>query len=102
MQGAPLTSRLKACLRVKEWQWWQLPPLMRCYVALPPVLAASIIGYTAAFTTWRLSDLEKFLLLMACVVISVASTPRILYGPGQQTRDLARVWILPTAIILPP
>jgi diguanylate cyclase (GGDEF)-like protein len=75
---------------------------MRCYVALPPVLAASVIGYAAAFTTWRLSDLEKFLLLMACVVISVASTPRILYGAGGLTRDFTGVWILPTAIILPP
>jgi diguanylate cyclase (GGDEF)-like protein len=60
------------------------------------------IGIAGASTDWRVSDLARFLLLMTCGVISVASTPRIMYTTGGVTRDFTTVWVLPTAILLPP
>lgn len=69
---------------------------------MPPVLALAVIGVTAAETDWRVPDLLKFLLLMCCGMISVGSTPRIAYSTGGATRDFSTVWVLPTAILLPP
>jgi diguanylate cyclase (GGDEF)-like protein len=44
----------------------------------------------------------KFIILMACGTVSVASTPRIMYATGGVTRDFTTVWVLPAAILLPP
>jgi diguanylate cyclase (GGDEF)-like protein len=87
---------------VRDWPWWRLPPLLRWYVAGPPVVALAVIGLAAARTDWHLNDLLKFLLLMCCAMISVGSTPRIAYATGGATRDFSTVWVLPTAILLPP
>jgi diguanylate cyclase (GGDEF)-like protein len=96
------TNRLKASVTVGEWQWWHLPPLFRCYVAAPPVLALAAIGALAVSTDWRTADLAKFSLLACCGMISVAATPRIMYTSGGLTRDFTTVWVLPAAILLPP
>jgi diguanylate cyclase (GGDEF)-like protein len=87
---------------MRDWAWWELPPLLRGYVAMPFVLALAVVGVTAAYTDWRLLDLAKFLILATCGVISVASTPRIAYTYPGLTRDFTTVWALPTAILLPP
>lgn len=89
-------------LAVRDWQWWQLAPLLRWYVATPPVAAAVVIGVAAVHTDWRADDLAKFFLLMCCGAISVASTPRIIYRTPGMTRDFSSAWVLPTAILLPP
>ena len=89
-------------MTVRDWLWWQLPPMLRAYVAAVAALAAAAIALEAARTDWRLSDLVKFGLLLCCAVISVASTPRIMYAFPGLTRDMSGVWILPTAILLPP
>ena len=103
MQASSLASRLKRRLTVREWQWWQLPPLLRIYVAVIPVAAVVIIGVAAAHTSWHESDLAKFLLLTACGAVSVASTPRMAYTtPSSVARDFSTVWVVPIAIILPP
>jgi diguanylate cyclase (GGDEF)-like protein len=82
--------------------WWQLPPLLRCYVAAVPLAAVTVIGIAAVHTQWHWTDLLKFLLLMCCGMASVAATPRIMYSTGGVTRDFTTVWVLPTAILLPP
>ena len=87
---------------VRDWRWWQLPLLMRLYVGLPPVAALAVIGIAAAHTDWRVSDAVEFLILMCCGMVSVASTPRIAYANPGLTRDFTSVWVLPTAILLPP
>ena len=61
-----------------------------------------VIGVAAAYTDWHLSDLVKFLLLLCCGMISVVSTPRIMYDFPGLTRDFSTVWVLPIAILLPP
>jgi diguanylate cyclase (GGDEF)-like protein len=68
-----------------------------------PVAAVTAVGVAAAYTDWRLSDLAKFLVLVTCGMISVASTPKIMYTVGGGvTRDFSSIWVLPTAILLPP
>jgi diguanylate cyclase (GGDEF)-like protein len=56
----------------------------------------------AAYTDWHILDLAKFLLLACCGMISVASTPRLLYAVGGLTKDFSTMWALPIAILLPP
>ncbi len=102
MQASSLASRIKRCVMVRDWPWWQLPLLMRLYVGLPPVSALAVIGIAAAHTDWRVSDAVKFLILMCCGMVSIASTPRIAYANPGLTRDFTSVWVLPTAILLPP
>jgi diguanylate cyclase (GGDEF)-like protein len=102
MQASSLARRLKRCVAVTEWPWWRLPPLLRWYVATPPVVALAVIAVAAARTDWRADDLGKFFLLLCCGVISVASTPRIAYTSVGVTRDFTTVWALPIAILLPP
>jgi diguanylate cyclase (GGDEF)-like protein len=103
MRASSLTSRLKRGVLVQNWLWWRLPLLLRIYVGVMPVAAVAVIGVAAAYTDWRLSDLAKFLVLVTCGMISVASTPKIMYTVGGGvTRDFSAIWILPTAILLPP
>ena len=102
MLASSLTSRLTAGATVRDSSWWRLPPLQRWYVAAPPVAAIAAMGFEASQTQWRMSDLVKFLLLLGCGMISVASTPRIMYSFTGVTRDFSSVWVLPTAILLPP
>jgi diguanylate cyclase (GGDEF)-like protein len=102
MQATSLTSRFRRSVVVRDWAWWQLPVRMRLYVATVPAAAVVTIAVAGAYTDWRASELAKFLLLMVCGVISVASTPRIMYTTGGVTRDFTTVWVLPTAILLPP
>jgi diguanylate cyclase (GGDEF)-like protein len=102
MQASSITCRLKMSVAARDWPWWRLPPLLRWYVAAPPVAALAVIAVAADRTDWRLSDLLKFLLLLCCGMISVGSTPRIAYATGGATRDFSTVWVIPAAIVLPP
>lgn len=102
MQASSLTRRRTWGVSAREWPWWGLPPLLRWYVAAAPVAALVAISVEASRTQWRVSDLVKFLLLLCCGMISVASTPRIMYGSSGVTRDFSSVWVIPTAIVLPP
>ncbi len=102
MEASSITRRALACVDVRNWAWWQLPWLLRCYVGLVPVTAIVLIGYAASQTTWHAADLVKFLLLLGCGLISVAATPRIAYTQGALVRDFITVWVLPIAILLPP
>jgi diguanylate cyclase (GGDEF)-like protein len=102
MQASSLTSRLKGRAQVREWQWWQLPPRLRFYVAALPAGTLAVIGVAAAHTDWPAADVVKFLLLLCCGMISVAFTPRIMYNFPGLTRDFSTVWVIPIAILLPP
>jgi diguanylate cyclase (GGDEF)-like protein len=101
MLATSLTRRIKRCVSVRDWLWWQLPPALRLYVAAAPVAIVAVIGVEAWFTNWTVSDAIKFLLLVCCGTISVAFTPRIMYTSGV-IRDFSTVWVIPIAILLPP
>src|ERR1700733_555243 len=103
MQPSSLTSRLTRRFVVKDWAWWELKPLLRCYVGAVPLAALAVIAIAASHTDWRLDDLVKFLLLVCCGMISVASTPRMMYSVnGGLVRDFSSIWTVPAAILLPP
>jgi diguanylate cyclase (GGDEF)-like protein len=102
MRATSLTSRLTSHLRPRGWLWWALPPALRFYVVGIPVLSVMVASWEAAHTSWHWMGLGKFVVLACCGMISVASTPRIMYTTGGVTRDFTTVWALPTAILLPP
>lgn len=102
MQASSLTSRLHRGLVIRDWPWWQLPPLLRSYVAVVPVLALVALAAEAVRAEWHVANLATFLALLCCGTISMASTPRTMYTHPGVTRDFGAVWVLPTAILLPP
>ncbi len=89
-------------MAVREWAWWKLPPRLRTYVGAVAGLAGLVVLVVAVRTDWHLADVEKFLLLVCCGTISMASTPRFMYTYSGVTRDFSTTWVLPTAILLPP
>jgi diguanylate cyclase (GGDEF)-like protein len=102
MEASSITRRLLASADVRNWAWWRLPWLLRSYVGIVVVAWIVLIGYAASQTSWHVADLEKFLLLLGCGLISVAATPRTAYSQGALVRDFITVWVLPIAILLPP
>jgi diguanylate cyclase (GGDEF)-like protein len=102
MEATSITRRTLACGNFRRWAWWQLPGPLRGYVAAVPVAALAIAGFAAVHTTWHLTDLLKFLLLLACGLSSVVATPRIPYAENHTVKDFITVWVLPVAVLLPP
>jgi diguanylate cyclase (GGDEF)-like protein len=100
MEASSVTRSLLAGAMVRDWAWWRLPWLLRCYVGSVPL--ATLTGYAASQTSWQSGDLVKFLVLLGCGVISVVATPRIAYLQSGLVRDFLTVWVLPVAILLPP
>src|SRR4029077_18236321 len=102
MEASSATRRLLAGVMVRDWAWWRLPWLLRCYVGAVPLATLVLLGYVIPQTTWRSADLVTFLVLLGCGVISVVATPRIAYLQAGLVRDFLTVWVLPVAILLPP
>lgn len=102
MRASSVARRVQARAVVRDWDWWQLPVVLRTYIAIVVAAAAALTGLAASQTSWRAGELAKFLLLLGCGMISVAATPRIAYGQGAMVRDFLTVWVLPVAILLPP
>jgi diguanylate cyclase (GGDEF)-like protein len=102
MPASPVIRSLLARAAVREWAWWRLPWLLRCYVGAVPLVTAGLIAYSASQTTWRQDDLAKFGLLLGCAMISVAATHRNAYVKPGMVRDFITAWVLPAAILLPP
>src|SRR6516162_2424169 len=102
MEASRITRRVLACATVRKWAWWRLPWPLRCYVGAAPLAMVVLIGYAASQTTWRYSDLLKFLLLLGCALVSVVATPRNAYLKSGMVRDFITAWVLPVAILLPP
>jgi len=102
MEASSVTRRTFRCAGVRDWAYWQLPPLLRGYVGAVPLTAFVIIVFAATRTTWTVPDLLEFLLLLVCGMVSVAATPRVAYLKAGVTRDFLTAWVLPVAILLPP
>jgi diguanylate cyclase (GGDEF)-like protein len=102
MDATPITRRLLAHAAVSKWAWWRLPWLLRCYTGAAPLAMVVLIGYALSQTTWHVTDLLKFLLLLGCALVSVAATPRNAYVKPGMVRDFITAWVLPVAILLPP
>jgi diguanylate cyclase (GGDEF)-like protein len=102
MEASSVTRRPLGWAVVKDWAWWQLPPVLRSYVGAVPVVAFVMIVFATSQTTWTADDLMKFGLLLVCGMVSVAATPRVAYLKAGVTRDFLTAWVLPVAILLPP
>ncbi len=102
MEASSVTRRLLSGAMVRNWAWWRLPWLLRCYVGAVPLATLLLAGYSVSQTAWHPGDLVKFLVLLGCGVISVVATPRIAYLQSGLVRDFLTVWVLPVAILLPP
>jgi diguanylate cyclase (GGDEF)-like protein len=102
MEASSVTRHPLGYAVVRDWAWWQLPPLLRGYVGAVPLTALVIIAYAASQTTWTVHDLLEFGLLLVCGMVSVAATPRVAYLKAGVTRDFLTAWVLPVAILLPP
>ena len=102
MEASSAARRLLAGVMVRDWAWWRLPWLLRCYVGSVPLAMLVLLGYLIPQTTWRSGDLVTFLVLLGCGVISVVATPRIAYLQAGLVRDFLTVWVLPVAVLLPP
>ncbi|HEX3309359.1 MAG TPA: GGDEF domain-containing protein, partial [Streptosporangiaceae bacterium] len=102
MKASSVTRRVLTSLDIRYWASWRTPWRLRLYVFVVPLVALGLACYAGSQTVWRTSDLARFLLLLACGMVSVAATPRTAYVPGGMTRDFLTVWVLPVAILLPP
>jgi len=102
MEASSLAHRVLAHANVRDWAWWRLPLVLRCYVGAVPLTALVMIAYAASQTVWTAADLWKYLLLLACGMVSVAATPRVAYLKPGLTRDFLTAWVLPVAVLLPP
>ena len=102
MEASSVTRRPFRYAAVRDWAWWQLPPLLRGYVGVVPLTAFVMIVVAATQTTWTVPDLLEYLLLLVCGMVSVAATPRVAYLKPGVTRDFLTAWVLPVAILLPP
>jgi diguanylate cyclase (GGDEF)-like protein len=102
MEASSVTRRLAGYANIRDWAWWQLPPVLRSYVGAVPVAALAMIGFAVSQTVWVTDDILKFVLLLSCGMVSVAATPRVAYLKAGMTRDFLTVWVLPVAILLPP
>ena len=102
MEASSFAHRVLRRADVREWAWWQIPIVIRCYVGVVVLAALAITAFAAARTIWTTADLWKYLLLLVCGMVSVAATPRIAYIKPGLARDFITTWVLPVAILLPP
>ncbi|HYZ57678.1 MAG TPA: GGDEF domain-containing protein [Streptosporangiaceae bacterium] len=79
-----------------------MPRWPRAYVIAVPGLAAAAIGIAAARTSWHLSQVGIFFLLVACAGAMVEATRDVKLPRDTLTRDLQEVWYLAVALLLPP
>jgi diguanylate cyclase (GGDEF)-like protein len=92
---------LKQSVAVRSWPLWSLQPRWLVAFVLA-VIAADLaaIGVAASVTTVTGSNLALFGLLVGCTAASVELT-RKAGEQGGMIKDVAGVWELPAAILLP-
>ena len=100
MRASSVTRSVLAGADVRSWAWWQLPPVLRCYVGAAPLAMLGVIAYALPNTAWHLDDLLKFLLLLGCALVSVAGARLVetRFGAGatsasvmnEQRKDVGR------------
>ncbi|HEX4257087.1 MAG TPA: GGDEF domain-containing protein [Streptosporangiaceae bacterium] len=88
--------------RIRHWPLWSLSPMARAYVIVT-VLTAVIATVVAVWhTTWHLSQIPVYVVLLACAVAMVEATRDVKLARDTLTRDLQEVWYISIAVLLPP
>jgi diguanylate cyclase (GGDEF)-like protein len=91
-----------AAASIRRWPLWSLPPVARAYV-IATVIAAALAAVTAAgLTSWQLSQLPTYVLLLACAAAMIEATRDVQLARDTLTRDLQEVWYVSIALLLPP
>jgi diguanylate cyclase (GGDEF)-like protein len=86
----------------RHWPLWSLPPVARAYVIATVMAAALAAAVAARFTSWHLSQIPVYLLLLACAGAMVEATRDVQLARDTLTRDLQEVWYVSIALLLPP
>jgi diguanylate cyclase (GGDEF)-like protein len=104
MRKAPIRAArrmLRQSVAVRSWPLWSLQPRWLVAFVLAVVAAdLAAIGVAASVTTVTGSNLALFGLLVGCTAASVELT-RKAGEQGGMIKDVAGVWELPAAILLP-
>jgi hypothetical protein len=79
MAASSVTTKLFAQADFRSWAWWQTPRVPRAYVAVVVFAYAALTCYAVSQTTWRVTNLMTYLLLLGCALGSVAATTRSTY-----------------------
>jgi diguanylate cyclase (GGDEF)-like protein len=87
---------------IRDWPLWSLPRLARAYVIAVPAAAAVALGIAAAGTTWQLSQIGIFFLLLASAAAMIKAARDVKLPPDTLTSDPQEVWWLSVALLLPP
>jgi len=102
MGASSVARRIFGRADPQKWAWWQLPPVLRCYVGIVVLTYLGFAAYAASRTTWHAADVAKYLPLLACGIVAAAAKPGKAYQKGGMVRDFLTAWTLPVAIVLPP
>ena len=103
MRASSVTRRLLATAVVRDWEWWQLPWLLRWYVGAVPVAARADLGLAAANTSWHPARSGEVLPAARLRPdLGGGHPPDRLRPGGCLVGDFLTVWVLPVAILLPP
>ena len=60
MEVSSFTRRLVGYADVRDWAWWRLPTVLRCYVGAVTVAGLTMTVFAFSQTTWHIDDLVKF------------------------------------------
>jgi diguanylate cyclase (GGDEF)-like protein len=101
MREAAGRSHLRARALLRDWAVWELPRWVSCFVVTVIILYVLSVGVASAFTSFRISHVALFGILLACSAVTVELTRRA-GEPGGLTKDVYAIWDLPIAILLPP
>jgi len=87
---------------VRDWPFWSLPRAVRGYVAAVCAAYAAALGTALARTSWHLSALGVFFVLLVGAAAMIEATRDVEPPRNTLTRDLQEVWWLSVALLLPP
>ena len=91
---------VRQSIAVRSWPLWSLPRWLVIFVLAVIAADLAAIGVAASITAITTSNLALFGLLLGCTAASVELT-RKSGEQGGMIKDVAGVWELPAAILLP-
>ena len=91
---------VRQSIAVRSWPLWSLPRWLVIFVLAVIAADLAAIGIAASITAITTSNLALFGLLLGCTAASVELT-RKSGEQGGMIKDVAGVWELPAAILLP-
>jgi len=103
MRKAPMRAvrrLLRQSIAVRSWPLWSLPRWLVIFILAVIAADLAALGVAASSTAVSTSNLALFSLLVGCTAMSVELT-RKSGEQGGMIKDVAGVWELPAAILLP-